>query len=136
MTSETGRRDLIKRAAVAGVYAFAADELAALGSDIRGKLRLLAGTVWRKVDHIGGSYSHALPGRAACRGVVGEWPAGSGRGARRASIVQQRPARRQIIRRHVIIEVAGAVAAVAAALQYAESDRAREYRAATVSAFA
>ncbi len=61
----------LERDGLDGAFAFAADELAALlGSRIRGKLRLLAGSAWRQADGIGGSYSHALPGHAPRRAVL------------------------------------------------------------------
>ena len=59
---------VIEREELAGAFAFAADELAALlGSGIRAKLRPVAASAWCRTDHIGGSYSHALPGHAASR---------------------------------------------------------------------
>lgn len=50
-------------------YGFALDELAALfGSSIRRHLRPLRRSRWEQWS--GGSYSHALPGRAAARGLL------------------------------------------------------------------
>ena len=49
-------------------FAYAIDELAALfGSDVRRSLRPLAVSNWSRMDHIGGGYSYALPGRAEAR---------------------------------------------------------------------
>lgn len=54
-----------------GAAAFAIDELAALlGNDVRGKLRLIAGSAWARTDGFGGSYSHALPGHHAARATL------------------------------------------------------------------
>jgi monoamine oxidase len=54
-----------------GAAAFAIDELCALlGSGWRKRLRLIAGSAWSRADHVLGSYSHALPGEAAARGVL------------------------------------------------------------------
>ena len=62
---------------LAGAFAFAADELAALfGTGIRGRLRLVAGSAWGRTAGIGGSYSHALPGHARSRAVLAS-PAGT-----------------------------------------------------------
>jgi monoamine oxidase len=56
---------------LAGAFAFAADELAALlGSDFRANIHLLAGSSWGKADGFGGSYSHALPGHATARAAL------------------------------------------------------------------
>lgn len=53
--------------------AFAIDELVAmLGSDWRRRLTPLHATRWRHEPYIGGSYSHALVGRAGERGVLAE----------------------------------------------------------------
>ena len=47
---------------------FAVDELASLvGNDLRGKLAPLAATAWARDPFARGSYSYALPGRAAAR---------------------------------------------------------------------
>jgi monoamine oxidase len=63
----TGAEEM-EAAGLAGAFDFAADQLVArLGSGIRARLRLLAGSRWRRTDYIGGSYSHALPGHAPCR---------------------------------------------------------------------
>ncbi|MGF9763400.1 FAD-dependent oxidoreductase [Microvirga sp. 0TCS3.31] len=49
-------------------FAYAIDELAALfGSDVRRSLRPLAVSKWSRMDHIGGGYSYALPGKAEAR---------------------------------------------------------------------
>lgn len=54
-----------------GAAAFAIDELAALlGTGVRGKLRLIAGSAWARTDGFGGSYSHALPGHHAARATL------------------------------------------------------------------
>jgi monoamine oxidase len=54
-----------------GATAFAIDELCALlGSSWRQRLRLVAGSAWGRADHVLGSYSHALPGRAGQRRVL------------------------------------------------------------------
>lgn len=59
---------LLEREGLAAMFAFAIDQLAALlGSDIRRKLCPIAGSAWCRTDHVGGSYSHALPGHAAMR---------------------------------------------------------------------
>jgi monoamine oxidase len=49
-------------------FAYAVEELAALfGSDVRRRLRPLAVSNWSRMDHIGGGYSYALPGKAEAR---------------------------------------------------------------------
>lgn len=49
-------------------FAYAIDELAALfGSGVRRSLRPLAISNWSRMDHIGGGYSYALPGKAQAR---------------------------------------------------------------------
>jgi monoamine oxidase len=49
-------------------FAYAIDELAALfGSDVRSRLRPLAVSNWSRMEHIGGGYSYALPGKAEAR---------------------------------------------------------------------
>ncbi len=54
-----------------GAAAFTIDELCALlGSEWRKRLRLIAGSAWGGDDFFLGSYSHALPGEAAARGVL------------------------------------------------------------------
>jgi monoamine oxidase len=51
--------------------AFAIDELAAqLGNDLRARLKPLAATAWSRDPLAGGSYSHALPGKAGAREVL------------------------------------------------------------------
>jgi monoamine oxidase len=62
---------MLEHEGMAGAFAFAIDELVALlGHDIRRKLRPIAGSSWCRTDHIGGSYSHALPGHAARRATL------------------------------------------------------------------
>lgn len=52
---------------------FALDELAGLlGSGIRGHLRPIRATAWRREPSIGGSYSHALPGASGQRRRLAE----------------------------------------------------------------
>jgi len=49
-------------------FAYAVEELAALfGADVRRSLRPLAVSNWSRMDHIGGGYSYALPGKAEAR---------------------------------------------------------------------
>ncbi|HUQ11650.1 MAG TPA: NAD(P)/FAD-dependent oxidoreductase [Steroidobacteraceae bacterium] len=49
-------------------FAFALDQLAGLfGSDARRWLKPLAASSWAAMDHIGGAYSYALPGKASAR---------------------------------------------------------------------
>ena len=61
----------IEREGLAGAFAFAIDELAALlGSDIRARVRPIAVSAWRRADHVGGSYSHALPCHADRRAAL------------------------------------------------------------------
>jgi monoamine oxidase len=61
----------IEEAGLAGAFAFAMDELAALlGNDVRARLRPLAGSSWCRTDHVLGSYSHALPGHASARATL------------------------------------------------------------------
>jgi monoamine oxidase len=49
-------------------FAYAVDQLAALfGSDVRPRIRPLAASHWSRMEHVGGAYSYALPGRAAER---------------------------------------------------------------------
>lgn len=65
--------EVLEGAGLAAAFAFAEDELASLlGNSLRGKLRLLAGSAWKSMDGIGGSYSHALPGQAHCRSILGK----------------------------------------------------------------
>jgi monoamine oxidase len=46
----------------------AVDQLASLfGSDARRNLRPLVASNWSRMTHIGGAYSHALPGHASAR---------------------------------------------------------------------
>jgi monoamine oxidase len=49
-------------------FAHAIDQLAALfGSSVRRSLHPLVASSWSRMTHVGGAYSHALPGRAAAR---------------------------------------------------------------------
>jgi monoamine oxidase len=49
-------------------FAHAIDQLAGLfGSNVRRNLRPLAASSWGRTTHVGGAYSHALPGHAAAR---------------------------------------------------------------------
>ncbi len=62
-----GAKVLAEHGPAAGL-AYAIDELAALfGSDVRCRLRPLAVSNWSQMDHIGGGYSFALPGRVEAR---------------------------------------------------------------------
>ncbi|KAB0265908.1 flavin monoamine oxidase family protein [Microvirga brassicacearum] len=62
-----GARALAENWPVAG-FAYAIDQLAALfGSDIRRRLCPVAASNWSRMEYVGGSYSYALPGRAAAR---------------------------------------------------------------------
>lgn len=61
----------LERAGEGASTQFAVDELAAqLGSDIRKHLKPLAATAWSSDPHAGGSYSHALPGKAGARAIL------------------------------------------------------------------
>ncbi|ASR10317.1 amine oxidase (plasmid) [Rhizobium leguminosarum bv. viciae] len=63
---------VIERAGLVEAFAFALDQLSSLlGSNIRRHLRPLAASSWCRTDWIGGSYSHALPGHAGARAVLG-----------------------------------------------------------------
>jgi len=63
-----GCAEALDREGEAATAAFAIDELAALfGGGVRSKLQPLAASRWRRSPHIGGSYSHALPGCRAAR---------------------------------------------------------------------
>jgi monoamine oxidase len=60
--------DVLAEHGPAAGFAYAIDELAALfGSDVRRSLRPLAVSNWSRMDHIGGGYSYALPGKAEAR---------------------------------------------------------------------
>ncbi|MDF2812320.1 MAG: amine oxidase, partial [Microvirga sp.] len=62
-----GARTLVENWPVAG-FDYAIDQLAALfGSDVRRRLRPVAASNWSRMEYLGGSYSYALPGRAAAR---------------------------------------------------------------------
>lgn len=63
-----GARMLEETGPAAG-FAHAIDQLASLfGSAVRRCLRPLVASHWSRMDHVGGAYSHALPGRSAARG--------------------------------------------------------------------
>ncbi|WP_272941568.1 flavin monoamine oxidase family protein [Sphingomonas elodea] len=65
-----GAREMTERG-LQGAADFAIEELCALlGGQWRRRLRLLAGSAWSRETHIRGSYSHALPGRAAARQIL------------------------------------------------------------------
>ena len=65
-----GARALGEGGLAAGL-AYAIDQLAALfGSGVRGGLRPLAVSDWSRLEHIGGAYSYALPGRVEARGTL------------------------------------------------------------------
>ena len=50
---------------------FCTEQLAGLlGSGIRRRLTPVAASAWRRAAHVGGSYSHALPGRSAARAAL------------------------------------------------------------------
>lgn len=67
MLGGEGAREMAERG-LEGAGAFAIDELCALmGSEWRGRLKLIAGSCWARETHVLGSYSHALPGQAAAR---------------------------------------------------------------------
>ncbi|HEX7005877.1 MAG TPA: NAD(P)/FAD-dependent oxidoreductase [Alphaproteobacteria bacterium] len=58
----------LEAAGLDAAFAFARDELVALfGSEIRNRLRALAGSAWGEARWFGGSYSYARPGEAARR---------------------------------------------------------------------
>ncbi|SFI95840.1 monoamine oxidase [Sphingomonas sp. NFR04] len=66
-----GARELAARG-LQGAADFAIEELCALlGGKWRRRLRLLAGSAWSRETYIRGGYSHALPGRASARQVLG-----------------------------------------------------------------
>jgi monoamine oxidase len=49
-------------------FAHAVDQMVALfGSEVRRHLRPLIASNWSRTSHIGGAYSHALPGHSAAR---------------------------------------------------------------------
>jgi monoamine oxidase len=61
----------LEREGLAGMAAFALDELAGLlGNGIRKQLRPLVSSAWGGTPWIGGGYSHALPGCADQRAVL------------------------------------------------------------------
>jgi monoamine oxidase len=63
--------EAMEAAGLAAAFDFAGDQLAALlGSGIRAKLHPLIGSSWRRTEHVGGSYSHALPGHAPSRAIL------------------------------------------------------------------
>jgi monoamine oxidase len=58
----------VERDGPAAGFAFAQDQLAALfGNQVRGMLKPLLASNWGQIDHIGGAYSYARPGRMAAR---------------------------------------------------------------------
>jgi monoamine oxidase len=63
----------VERLSLEGAAAFAIDELAALlGSGIRARLKWIARSQWANEQWIGGSYSHACPGKAVARTRLAE----------------------------------------------------------------
>jgi len=63
----------IERLNKVDAFAFAVDELAALlGGGIRSRLRPIARSCWAEEPWIGGSYSHACPGKAGARRRLAE----------------------------------------------------------------
>ena len=61
----------LERGGIGAMFAFAADELAALrGNDIRRQLTPLAASSWRGDEFARGSYSYAKPGHAGDRAVL------------------------------------------------------------------
>lgn len=63
----------LEAAGLDAAAAFATDEVTALlGSSVRTKLSLIAGSAWRSADGFGGSYSHALPGHHDARRRLAE----------------------------------------------------------------
>ncbi|MET0428879.1 MAG: FAD-dependent oxidoreductase, partial [Microvirga sp.] len=65
-----GARALTEGGPAAG-FAYAVDQLASLfGSDVRGKLRPLVASGWSRMEHVGGAYSYALPGRVEARSLL------------------------------------------------------------------
>jgi monoamine oxidase len=65
-----GAQALAENGPVAG-FASAIDQLVALfGSDVRRSLRPLAVSNWSRMEHVGGAYSYALPGRAVARDTL------------------------------------------------------------------
>lgn len=58
----------VQESGPAAGFDFAMEQLCALfGSAIRGSLRPLTASNWGQMQHIGGAYSYALPGRASAR---------------------------------------------------------------------
>ncbi|KQM98185.1 flavin monoamine oxidase family protein [Sphingomonas sp. Leaf25] len=63
----------LEREGLDGAAAFAKAELAALlGARLVDRMVLIAGSAWGRASHFGGSYSHARPGQANARAVLGE----------------------------------------------------------------
>jgi monoamine oxidase len=59
---------IVEEMGPAAGFAHATDQLAALfGSSVRRNLRSLVASNWGRTTHVGGGYSHALPGHAAAR---------------------------------------------------------------------
>ena len=64
---DQGARMVEEKGPAAG-FAHATDQLAALfGSAVSRSLRPLVASNWSRMTHVGGAYSHALPGHAAAR---------------------------------------------------------------------
>jgi len=62
------RARLLCESGLADGFAFAIDQLCDLfGSEVRRKLRPLAGSHWSRMTRIGGAYSYALPGHVGAR---------------------------------------------------------------------
>lgn len=67
---DAGARVIEEQGPMAG-FARATEQLVALfGAGIRRNLRPLVASNWSRMTHIGGAYSHALPGHAAARQVL------------------------------------------------------------------
>ena len=59
---------MVEEMGPAAGFAHATDQLAALfGSAVSRSLRPLVASSWSRMTHVGGAYSHALPGHAAAR---------------------------------------------------------------------
>jgi len=60
--------EMVEDMGPAAGYAHAVDQLVTLfGSAVRRNLRPLVGSGWSRATHVGGAYSHALPGHAPAR---------------------------------------------------------------------
>jgi monoamine oxidase len=63
--------EMLAESGPAAGFAYAIDQLAALfGADVRRVLRPLAVSSWSRMEHVGGAYSYALPGRTAARDAL------------------------------------------------------------------